>query len=317
MLKAEPIGYSARFPGELMAWERAELFARVEGYVNTLRADMGDVVRQGQMLALLDAPELTAKTAEAAAAVAQAVARKAESADLYHRLRQAATTQGAVAAGDLVRAQSRLEADSFALSAAENAYHALKSQQEFLTIRAPFNGRITSRNAERGMLAGKGASLPLFVVESTNPLRLRMQAPEAILGGNLPRQIKFTLVAFPGDTFVGNLSRTSGSLNAQNRSEMWEFLVDNPNGRLKPGMFAEVFTQSHPLHTGFIVPPAAIVTSQERQFVIRIKNGAAEWVDVSKGLSAAGGTAITGSLTEGDTLLLRASDEIRPGQKIR
>ncbi len=113
-LKKESFDKSLSFPGELIPYERAEIFAKVSGYVNTLKADIGDVVQKGQVLVVLDAPEMIANYAQASADVQTAKAKYSGSLDAYNRILHADKVPGTVATGEIEKLKSQMEADSSA-----------------------------------------------------------------------------------------------------------------------------------------------------------------------------------------------------------
>ena len=153
----------------------------------------------------------------------------------------------------------------------------------------------------------------MFVVENNTTLRLRLPIPEAYTSATLAgASIKFTSDAYPGEFFEAKLSRKSGALNLNNRTETWEFLYDNKGGKLKSGMFANAVVNFGRTSPSFVVPATAIVTNLEKRFVIRLNNGKAEWVDVRNGIVLGDNIEIFGNFSEGDILLVRATDEIKP-----
>jgi multidrug efflux pump subunit AcrA (membrane-fusion protein) len=129
-------------------------------------------------------------------------------------------------------------------------------------------------------------------------------------------RVEFRVPAFPGRTFNGRVARIDRALDAKTRTMAVELEVGNPRGELAPGMYPEV---SWPVSGGgqaLLVPPTAVVTTTERTFVIRVKNGRAEWVDVKKRGPAGELIEVLGSLSPGDLVVRRATDEIRDGARL-
>lgn len=317
ILQKESFNKEISFPGELLPIERAEIFAKVSGYVNSVKVDIGDAVKKGQVIAVLDAPEVVANYAQVNSDLQTARSKYTGSMDAYKRITNAAKVDGTVAAGELEKFKSQMMADSAALGASKaklNAYAQLKS---YLVIRAPFSGVITQRNIDPGTLVGTGNTKPMLVLENNRILRLRLPIPEAYTASNTDSSsIQFTVDAYPDEIYDAKLSRKAGALNLTNRTETWEFIYSNKGNELKSGMYANArikFGRSAP---SFFVPSSAVVTNLEKRFVIRLKNGKSEWVDVRNGISVENKTEIFGNLTEGDTLLVRGTDEIKPAQKI-
>ncbi len=317
MLKRENLNKEISFPGELSPLERAEIFAKVSGYIKTINVEMGDKVRQGQVIAVLDAPEMVANYAQANSELQAARSKYTGSLDAYRRILDAAKVPGTMAQGEIEKSKNLMMSDSAAYEATKAKSNAYGQLKEYLSIRAPFTGIITQRNIDPGTLVGNQNAKPMFVVENNNTLRLRLPVPEAYTSASLEgNAVKFTSDAFPAEVFEAELARKAGAINLSNRTETWEFLYDNKGGKLKSGMFANVSIKFERTNPSFVVPATAVVTSLEKRFVIRMKNGIAEWVDVRNGITVGDRVEIFGSLEEGDILLLRGSDEIKPGNKL-
>lgn len=318
ILHKEEISKQISFPGELLPIERAEIFAKVSGYVSSVKVDIGDKIQKGEILVILDAPEVVANFAQVNSEMQVANSRYVGSLDAYSRIMNAAKVEGTVATGEMERIKSQMMADSSALEAAKAKLTVYAQLKDYLIVRAPFSGVVTQRNIDAGTLVGSNNTKPMLIIENNSILRLRLPVPEAYTFANestLP--VRFTVDAYPGIQFQAKLSRKAGALNLTNRTELWEFLYTNTDGRIKPGMFANAsikFSRSIP---SFIVPSTAIVTNQERRFVIRVKNGQTQWVDVRTGITIDNGVEIFADLVDGDTLLVRGSDEIKPETKLK
>ncbi|HEY9560389.1 MAG TPA: efflux RND transporter periplasmic adaptor subunit [Anseongella sp.] len=314
VLKKQEVGKTLKIPAELLPYERAEIHAKVEAFVQKVRVDIGDKVRSGQVLAILDAPEAAARYAEANAEYQAARARYTSSLDKFRRIQIAAKEEGAVAEGELISVKNQMLADSAAILSASSTAQAYKQIQNYLTIRAPFSGTITSRSVDPGDLVGMGSvSGALFTLETSNKFRLRVHVPETYVNSVPSDQpLSFTTDAIVNETFEAKLTRKSGNINPDTRTELWEYEYENTSGKLKPGMYTTAQLQLNRPAASFVVPNTAVVTSLEKKFVVRMKGGKTEWVDVRQGVSLDEGMEIFGELAEGDTLLVRGSDEIRP-----
>jgi RND family efflux transporter MFP subunit len=318
ILKKQAVSVTLYLPAELRPFEEAEIHAKVDGYVQTVLADIGDKVRKGQVLARIDAPEVAANSAQAVAKFQEVQAKYIASQDKYNRLQSAAKQQGVISESEIIIARNQMKADSAALMSAQSASAAYRQLQEYLNIRAPFDGIVTSRTVNTGDLVGKTGKSAMFIVENPKKLRLQLFVPETHVG-NLPANdtLTFSVDALVGKSYKAKLARKSGSINSETRTETWEYEFDNAAGELKPGMYTTVKLNLNRPADSFVVPFAAVVTSLEKKFVIRIKNGQAEWVDVRDGISMKDGKEIFGGLAEGDTLLARGSDEIKPETKLK
>lgn len=330
-VKAQRVSRTITLPGEFLPYEQVDLHARVAGFLETIEADRGSVVKSGQLLARLSAPELDAQRAEAEAKAKaiEAQRREAEAKlvaaeSTAERLRTAAKTPGAVAANEVILAQKAVDAaralaDSLARSmqAAEAAVKAVEQLQSYRNITAPFDGVITERYAHPGALAGPQHG-PLLRLERLSRLRLVVAVPEANAGSvSVGARVSFTVPAHPGETFTGVVARAARSLDAKTRTMPVELDVANAAGRLAPGMFPSVEWPAGSARPVLLVPKTAVVTTTERTFVIRSENGKAKWVNVTKGAASGDLVEVMGALRDGDQVVLRATDEIREGAALR
>ena len=321
-------------PGELQPYQAVTLHARVAGFVEEVNVDRGSAVRKGQLLVRLTAPEIAAQAAEAESKLraaqaqrAQAAARLAADQSTYDQLKSASATEGAISGRELIQAQKAMEAaqalvesQDGAVVAAESSLRAAKQMEQYLSVTAPFDGIITARMVHPGALvgpagAGTGALLEL---EQISRLRLVVAVPEAEYTGIVTgAQVPFTVPAYKTEKFTGTVARLSRSVAPKTRSMLVELDVNNAAGALAPGMYPEVSWPVRRPVESLLVPATSIVSTTERTFVIRVKNGRAEWVDVRKDVSAGDLVEVTGSLQPGDTVVRRGSDEIREGTAIQ
>ncbi len=329
-VESKILGATAALTGEILPFQTVDLRARVRGFVEKVLVDRGTEVRAGQLLAVLSAPEMEAqaaeagqkaKSAESAAAEARARLQAAES--VWKRLREAAATEGAVAASELEQAEQAVAALESALRAAESAAAAARASLEasrkllgYLQITAPFEGVITDRFCHPGTLAGPDAA-PLVRLQQVSRLRVAVAVPEVHVAGIRPgARAEFRVPAHPGRPFAGKVARLARALDPNTRTMAVELEVSNASGELAPGMYAEV---SWPVRTpgrALLVPATSVVRTTERMFVIRVRGGRAEWVDVRTGARDAGQIQVFGALAEGDMVVRNATDEIRDGSPV-
>ncbi|HJU03863.1 MAG TPA: efflux RND transporter periplasmic adaptor subunit [Nitrospiraceae bacterium] len=299
---------TARLPGELHPYLSVDLYPKVTAILQWIGVDRGSQVKRGQVLVRLMAPELAAQRVEAEA--------KLRSDEITHRrLASAAATPGVVAPNDLEIAKRAMEAD-------QARVNSLTNMEAYLTIAAPFDGVITERNAHPGALVGPtggpGGNLPMIRLEHNTRLRLIVPVPEANVGDIVPGQsVKFTVPTYPGETFAGTIARIARTVEVKTRTMPIELDVDNPSGRLAPGMFPEVEWPVRRSRPTLFVPMKAVVTTTEHTFVIRIREEKTEWVTVQKGQSVANLTEVFGDLQAGEQIVARATDELRPGTQVK
>ncbi len=329
----QPLDVQLSLPGELVAFESVALHARVAGFVRSVAVDRGSVVRRGDLLATLDAPEIVARRAEAQsklqAATAQLAATRAKAdADqaTFARLKTASATPGVVAGIDVAVAEKSAEASLNQVVAAEQqveaARQAAKAVQElerYLHVTAPFAGVITERHVHPGALVGPGSgdTAPMLQIVDQRRLRLVAPVPEAYIAAvSAGVSVPFTVSAFPGATFTGTIARIAGAVDVTTRTMAVELDVDNADGRLTPGTFCQVRWPLRRAAPSMFVPTASVASTTDRTFVVRIREGRTEWVDVTTGLTAGALVEVFGSLKPGDQVAGRGTDELRPGTAV-
>jgi len=332
----QPLDVKLSMPAELAAFQSVAIYPRVTGFVKTVSVDRGSRVRAGALLAVLDAPELLAQRAEvqskvqAAEAQLAAVRSKAEgNQGTYDRLKAASATPGVVAGNDVVLAQKAVEADAGQVASAqqivEAARQSLKAVREmegYLRISAPFDGVITERNVHPGALvgptSGAWASVPMLRLVQESRLRLVVPVPEAYVAGVAEGTVMpFSVAAYPGQTFSGTVARIARAVDVPTRTMAVELDVTNRDGRLAPGTFCQVQWPVRRSGPSLLVPSGSVTSTTGRTFVIRVRNGRAEWVDVTTGLASGPMVEVFGNLHAGDQVAVRGTDEIRPDTEVR
>ncbi len=332
---SKPVERHAKLPGELQPYLRVPLHAKVTGFVEQVNVDRGSVVKRGQTLVVLKAPEMIAQIAEAEAKIravelqqAEIEAKSAAAQNTYESIKATlAAAPGSVSEIDLVNAQktadairAQMQALGGSIQAAKASSRALRALTEYLTISAPFDGVITERNVHPGALVGPGAGAgqpPVLKLEQLSRLRLVVAVPEAAVGNIVEgTRATFTVPAFPGEEFAGVIRRVAHSFDEKTRAMPVELDVENHDLKLAPGMYPEILWPVKKDRPSLLVPPSSIVTTTERTFVVRIKEGKAEWVNVKRGASVEDLVEIFGAVQAGDTVLKRGSDEVRPGTAV-
>ncbi len=300
---SQQLAKTLRLPGDLWAYRNVALFGKVQGFVEKIDVDRGSEVKEGQQLALLSAPEIEAQRAEAEAKLASNLAT-------YRRLEEAAKTPGVVAGNDVEIAQKLVDADRARIKVyAQN--------EAYLRITAPFSGVITERNVHEGSLVGPSSAQALLRIQEISRLRLVVYVPEYAVGGiQTGGKVKFSVPAYPGELFTGTVARPAYALDPKMRTMPVELDVENGDHRLDPSMYAEVLWEVTRPHPTLFVPAAAVVTTTERRFVIRVRDGVAQWVDVRLGQPVGASVEVFGDLADGDPVVARGTDELKSGTKV-
>lgn len=359
---SQEVNKELRLPGELHAYQNVAIYPKVQGFVESITVDRGSVVKHGQLLMRMSAPELRSRTNEAEARVsaarqqrlemesrvqsvreqrAEAAAKLAADEGTYRRLKAASATPGVVAENDVDIARGVVEADQARIRALEEnekaaqsvvqsqtqnekatrqAANSVRDIEAYLRITAPFDGIISERNVDKGSLVGPSTgptSTPMLRVQQISRLRLIIPVPEAEVSGIAPgTRVNFTVPAFPGEDFAGLVQRISHTLDEKTRTMPVELDVINDSGRLSPGMFPEVLWPTRRPKPSLFVPASAIATTTERSFVIRIRNGVTEWVDIKRGITMGDLVEVFGNLGENDLVAVRGTDELRPDTRV-
>jgi RND family efflux transporter MFP subunit len=307
-------------PGELIPYQQVDLYAKVNSYVKKLMVDIGSEVHAGQLLVVLEAPEINSQLAGAQSRIKQYEAVYFASKATYDRLVSTSKTPGTISLNDLEQAEAKKNADMANIEAAKSALKEVSANLAYLEIRAPFDGVITSRNVNLGAYVGPGGkgSDPLFTLQDQNRLRLVVSIPENYTGSlSNKSEVSFTVKALPNQKFTAQVKRLAGALDEKLRAERLEIDVYNKGKKLLPHMFAEVNVPLPDGDSTFIVPKTAVATSTEKVFVVKIVNNKAQWVDVKKGITNGDMIEIFGDLKPEDKLVKVASDEIRNGSNVK
>ena len=327
---SRPLNRTVDLPGEFLPYLTVSLHAKLPGYLERIEVDRGSIVKQGDLIAVLTAPELQAHISEAESKVQaaesehlQAEAQLAAAQSTYDRLKDAAKTPGVIAGNDLIIAEKQVEAAQALVRARKQASDAAKAQAQsqkdleaYLRITAPFDGVVTDRLVHPGALVGPSTDA-LVVIQQVSHLRLVVAVPEEDLGGVVHgAQVPFRVPAFPDRIYTGAVARLAHALDPKTRTMPIELDVLNRDATLAPGMYPTVKWPIRTTRSALFVPKTSVVTTSERTFVIRAHDGKAEWVDVKKGAPDGDLIEVFGPLHPGDQLVRRASDEIRDGSPL-
>jgi membrane fusion protein (multidrug efflux system) len=329
------LGITVRLPGELQPYEAVAVFPKLTAFVDWIGVDRGSAVKTGQLMVRLVAPEIAAQRGEAESKLQGAIAQRSEAEaklasdeSTYERLKTASATPGVVAGNDLEVAQKAVEGNRARLEAARGSEKAAKAAlqsvteiQSYLQVRAPFDGVVTERNVHPGALVGPGSgsgiNVPLLRVEQIARLRAVVPVPEKYVAGMTEgAKVDFSVPAFPNQTFSGTVARIAHSVDVKTRTMPVELDVANPKGRLASGMFPEVLWPVRRSETTLFVPASSVARTTEATFVVRIRDGRAEWVNVQTGEVDGKLIEVFGDLHPGDEVASRGTDELRPGTRV-
>jgi RND family efflux transporter MFP subunit len=333
-VKSQKLNTTERLPAEIVPYESVDIYAKEAGFVKSIKVDRGSKVKQGELIAELEAPELVAQRAQAGAAYQSAEAQLAAgqaklAADqaTYQHMSAAAKTPGVVAANDLDIAQRTAQSDEanvgalqMSAEAAQESLKAVRQLESYLNITAPFDGQVTTRYVHPGALVGPAsgsAMTPIVRVETTTRLRLVVPVPENEIEG-VPEgtMVTFTVPSFPGRNFRAPIARISHDVDIKTRTMPVELDVRDPRAELVPGSFCEIEWPIRRTYPTLFVPVSAVANDLQRTFVIRVRQNRTEWVDVTTAARADDRIEVFGDLREGDEIAARGTDQLRAGTEV-
>ncbi|MGO9945804.1 MAG: efflux RND transporter periplasmic adaptor subunit [Steroidobacteraceae bacterium] len=331
--RAATEGQDLVLPGETAAWYEATIYARVNGYVAKWLVDIGDHVKKGQLLAIIETPELDAELqaakAQLNASLAQVSARKAEaefSKTTNERWRD--SPKGVVSdqerdskKADYESAEAHLYAANAQVNLDKSKVDQYSALTEFKLVKAPFDGTITERKIDIGNLvtAGSGSTTtPLYRMAQTDPLRIFVDVPQSAAGelmnAGAPAEIRATGAV--GGVFAGKIARSAESINPQARTMRVEVDMPNANHALVPGMYVNIAFRLPP--RGLVeVPAAALIFRASGTQVAEVDRlGKIRFESVTIARDNGSLVELASGVRPGDRLVLNISSQIAAGQTV-
>jgi RND family efflux transporter MFP subunit len=309
-------------PGNVQPYISSPVYARTDGYLKKWYFDIGAHVREGQLLAIIQAPEIDQQLAQARSTLATAQANL-ETAQITRDRYQALLKKHAVAqqaVDDAVGTYTANKAIVDADMANIGHYEALVS---FEKVYAPFDGVITARNTDIGDLINSGSNTAprtnLFDIAQTGKLRVYVNVPEAYSQGVRPGETvaEVALSEFPGKRFPGKLVRTADAINATTRTLLVEVDLDNPGGTLLSGSYGEVHLQIPSQNSTFLLPVSSLIFRGQRLQVGVVKGGRVALTDVTPGHDFGDQIEIVAGLNANDQVVLNPPDSLISGQEVK
>jgi RND family efflux transporter MFP subunit len=314
--------YSITLPGDLVGFYDTALHAKVTGYLKWIRVDKGDWVKQGQVLAQIEVPELDERLARARAVLnvkqlAFERTRKVWESD--HRL---------VAQQDVDSLQGQFQE-------ARSAVEELQTLVGYTKIIAPFGGVVTGRfadpgalirsgggqedaNATEGSTQAKGLSQPVLTLAMIDVLRVYVYVPErevSMVRVGTPATL--TLQEFPGERFSGSVARFATALSLSTRTMPTEVDVENPAHKLYPGMYANVTLELLRHRDALMLPPTAITWSNSSSSILVLQDGRLKRVPVSTGIVATDCVEVTAGISGSEKVVNSPSSSLSEGERVR
>jgi RND family efflux transporter MFP subunit len=314
------VGQEVILPANIYAYSDASLFARTDGYLSKWYFDIGAHVKQGQLLAIISSPEVDKQLLQARAdlVTAEATAGLAKTNSTRY---QGLLTQNAVSKQDTDTFVSQAASTGSAVQSAQANVQRLEELQSFEKIYAPFSGVITARNVDVGQLINAGAGTQMFRISAVNVLRVYVNVPQIYSQSAVPgTTATLTLSEFPGETFTGKVVRTSKAIDPGSRTLLVEIDVENRDGKLLPGAYAEVHMNVHDAVTPMIVPVSALIFRAQGLQVGTVVKGAngdqAKLVQVTLGQDDGSTVQVIHGLTSDSRVIVNPPDSLIDGEPV-
>ncbi|RSL18410.1 RND family efflux transporter MFP subunit [Edaphobacter aggregans] len=307
-------------PGTIEAYSDSPIYARTSGYVAHWYADIGTHVRQDQLLAVIESPEVDQELSQARASLSQ-VQANLTLASITAKRYQGLIGTNAVSQQDVDQNNQNLEAQKANLQAANANVSRLQQMQGFERVVAPFNGIITQRRTDIGDLvnAGNGgATFELFRISKIDTVRIFVPVPESY-SEQISNGLKATLelTALPGKQFQGSVVRSSHSIDSASHTLLTEIDVPNPSGQLMPGAYAEVHLRASTPIPSLIIPSGAVLyqAAGPQVAIVTNKNEIA-LKKVALGRDFGNTVEITSGISESDAVVASPPDYLVDGMRV-
>jgi RND family efflux transporter MFP subunit len=308
-------------PGNVQPFISSPIYARTNGYLKSWYADIGAHVKQGQLLAVIDAPEVDQQLAQSLSTLDTAKANLAL-AEITKNRYQGLIKTNAVAQQDVDNAVGTYNANEATVEADQANVRELQALQSFEKIYAPFDGVVTARNTDIGDLIDSGSSggvkTDMFHVAQPGTLRVYVNVPEEYSQGvKVGMTANLDLAEFPGRTFQGKLVRTADAINVTTRTLLIEIDVDNPSGTLFTGSYAEVHLKIPSQGSTFLLPVNALLFRSQGLQVGVVKDGKVALATVTPGHDFGNDIEIVAGLKSNDQVIVNPPDSIIPGEPVQ
>jgi len=307
-------------PGATQPFVNSPIYARTNGYLVKWFYDIGAKVKKGDLLAIIDTPELDKQLEQARADLASAKSNLALSKTTAERWQGLVKTRS-VSQQSTDQAVDNLSATQASVDSYAANVRRLEDLVSFEKVYAPFDGVITVRNTDTGWLIDAGAASPskqLFQLAQTSILRIFVAVPEVYSrAARVGAAATLTLDEFPGQTFRGTVTRTSQSIDMASRTLNTEIDVDNPTEQLLPGAYVQVHLKLPNRTRSVIIPANALLFRSEGLRVGVVRNQHAQLVPITIGADYGSSVQVTSGLTLDDQVIVSPSDSLISGAPVR
>ncbi|MGD0907130.1 MAG: efflux RND transporter periplasmic adaptor subunit [Candidatus Acidiferrales bacterium] len=309
-------------PGNMQPYIDAPIYARTNGYLKSWTADIGAHVKVGQLLAIIESPEVDQQLQQARADLATAEANFHLAEITAARYEDLIKTDS-VAQQDVDNATGNYDARKTAVESAQSNVKRLQELQSFEKIFAPFDGVITARNTDIGALIDSGSSAgtarELFHIAAVDKLRVYVNVPQIYspqIRSGLRAQL--VLTEYPGRQFEGTIVRNSGAIDNTTRTLLTEIDADNPAALLKPGGYVEVHLKLPSPSTTYTIPVNATIFKSQGMQVATVKDGKTiSLIPIAPGRDFGTDIEVLSGLRADDSVVINPPDSLTNGQQVQ
>jgi RND family efflux transporter MFP subunit len=308
-------------PGNVQPFITSPIYSRTNGYLAKWYVDIGARVKQGELLAVIETPEVDQQVEQSLSNLNTAKANLAL-AEITKNRYEGLLKSHAVAQQDVDNAVGTYNANQATVDAAQANVKQLQALQSFEKIYAPFDGVVTARNTDIGDLINSGSNggvkTDLFHIAQPGVLRVYVNVPEEYSQGmKVGMTADIVLAEFPGRKFQGKLVRTADAINVTTRTLLIEIDVDNPTGTLLTGSYAEVHLKVPTQASTFLLPVNSLIFRSEGLQVGVVKDGNVALTTVTPGHDFGNQIEIVAGLKSNDQVIIDPPDSIVSGQKVQ
>lgn len=320
MVHPDTGGLGVDLPGSVQGLHETSIWARTNGFVTSLRVDIGSVVRRGDTLLTLDMPDVKEQAQQSAAVLEQAEASAALARTTLARWKQL-SDKGVVTPQELEEKQASANVTEASARAARANLANLREVLRFGVVTAPFSGIVSARGVDIGSLVSAGTTAtarPLLTVTQTDTIRVMVQVPQSAATRVTPGLKTTVGIRELGDSaFVGTVVRTAGALDVTTRSLLTEIHIPNPQRRILPGMFSAVKLRFPGKSATLRVPAIALIVRADGPQVAKVVHDTVRMTPITLGRDFGTSLEVLKGLSDGDAVVVNPAENLTNGMAIK
>jgi membrane fusion protein, multidrug efflux system len=307
VLTQSPRNRQIEVPATVHGYVETPVYAKVSGYLKTIKVDKGDRVRKGQVLAILESPELDKQVADAKA---------------YYWLQEVTDRRNQYLVSQEVISQQMADDSHATMLQALAAYQQLLAMQAYEVVRAPFDGMITVRYVDPGNLipqsTDSSSNYPIVAMASLSPLRVYANVPQSVAPFIKDNdQVSVSVPEYPGRGFAGTVTRHPDALDPTTRTMLVEVDLPNKDLSLYPGMYATIHIDADVASSALLVPDDALIFHKNQALVPVVRNGILHLEKVKLGHDDGVNVEAIGALHQGDVVAMNVGQSARDGEPVQ